>query len=163
APHPVCSARAGRVGEAAGGPAEGLVGRRESLAAGGMSVVDAPVRLARGRVARVADARARHAVQEEGAPPPAGEPTRLGRTLDEDEGKSLLESFGVRSGARRVAATRAEAHRALTELGTPVVVKVLDATVLHKSDVGGVRVGVRSAEDLDAALHAIDAIAGGPR
>ena len=39
------------------------------------------------------------------------------------------------------APTAAEAHRALAELGGPVAVKMLDAEVLHKTDVGGVHLG----------------------
>jgi acetyltransferase len=43
-------------------------------------------------------------------------------------------------------------------VGRPVVVKVLAADVLHKSEVGGVHVGVGDPAALDRALDAIDAI-----
>src|SRR5690606_14827443 len=62
---------------------------------------------------------------------------------------------------RRIAGDRSEAHAALAELGVPTVVKVLDAGVLHKSDVGGVHVGVTDSAGLDRALDAIDAIGPG--
>ena len=39
----------------------------------------------------------------------------------------------------------------------PLAVKLLDADVTHKSDVGGVHLGVRDAADLDAALDALEA------
>ena len=52
---------------------------------------------------------------------------------------------------------RADAHAALAELGGPVAVKLLDATVLHKTEIGGVHLGVRTADELDAALDALDA------
>jgi acetate---CoA ligase (ADP-forming) len=53
---------------------------------------------------------------------------------------------------------RAAAHRALAELGGPVAVKLLDAAVLHKTEVGGVRLGVRTPAELDEALDALEAI-----
>jgi acetyltransferase len=59
---------------------------------------------------------------------------------------------------RRIAANREQAHAALHLLSAPVVVKVLDAAITHKSDVGGVHVGVRTPAQLDAALDAIEAI-----
>lgn len=46
---------------------------------------------------------------------------------------------------------------ALAELAGPVAVKLLDAAVLHKSEVGGVRLDVRTPEELDTALDAIGA------
>ncbi len=159
-PAAALDAAAGRVVFASGGPAEDLAARRADLAARGIALLDAPDRLARGLVALVADARARHARDEEGVAEHVTGSRTLGRTLDEDAAKSLFETFGVRAGVRRVAASHAEAHRALAELSGPAVVKILDAEVLHKSDVGGVHVGVRSAEDLDAALRAIDAVPG---
>jgi acetyltransferase len=46
-----------------------------------------------------------------------------------------------------------------------VVAKLLDASVLHKSDIGAVHVGIHDAQQLDAALDSIDAAApsGAPR
>jgi acetyltransferase len=52
---------------------------------------------------------------------------------------------------------RAEARAALLRLGAPVVVKMLEPVVLHKAAAGGVRLGVGTAADLDAALDALDA------
>jgi acetate---CoA ligase (ADP-forming) len=77
------------------------------------------------------------------------------RPLDEHEAKQLLDELGLRTPARRVCRSREEAHRALAELGAPVAVKILDAAVLHKTDVGGVHLGVRTSAELDAALAAI--------
>uniref|UniRef100_UPI0012B9D4BE acetate--CoA ligase family protein n=1 Tax=Streptomyces blattellae TaxID=2569855 RepID=UPI0012B9D4BE len=76
---------------------------------------------------------------------------------DEDQAKTLLAALGVPTLPRRACADRAEAHRALAELPGPVAVKLLDAAVPHKTDVGGVRLGVRTPEELDAALDVIEA------
>jgi acetyltransferase len=75
--------------------------------------------------------------------------------LDEDRAKSVLDALGVATPARRRCRSREDAHRALAELGGPVAVKLLDAAVLHKTEVGGVRLGVCTPSDLDAALDAI--------
>lgn len=131
--------------------------RRRALDAVGVPMVTTPGDLATGLTALVLDAQARAVVDA-----PATEPTRtLGCNLDEDEGKTLLGTYGLPTPQRRVAADRDAARAALAELcgqGGAAVVKVLDAAVLHKSDVGGVHVGVRDPEALDRALDAIDAI-----
>jgi acetyltransferase len=77
---------------------------------------------------------------------------------DEHGAKGWLERAGLRVPRRRACTSRAEAHAALSDLGPPVVVKVLDPTVTHKSDVSGVHLGVASPDDLERALDAIDAI-----
>jgi acetyltransferase len=76
---------------------------------------------------------------------------------DEAAAKDMLDALGVATPPRRVCDGRADAQRALAELGGPVAVKLLDAAVLHKTEVGGVRLGVRTPEELDAALDAIGA------
>ncbi|MEU0073497.1 acetate--CoA ligase family protein [Streptomyces sp. NPDC006332] len=72
--------------------------------------------------------------------------------VDEHTAKDVLADLGVRTPARRVCADPAAAHAALDELGGPVVVKILDAEILHKTEVGGVQVGIRTHEELDEAL-----------
>jgi acetyltransferase len=57
-----------------------------------------------------------------------------------------------------VCGTHQEAFAALGELRPPLVVKILDPAVEHKSDVGGVQLGIRDEAGLTAALAAIDAI-----
>ncbi|MEU6228504.1 acetate--CoA ligase family protein [Streptomyces sp. NPDC047042] len=75
--------------------------------------------------------------------------------LDEDAAKTFLASLGIRTPKRLACDTRADAHHALRLLGGPVAVKVLDAAVLHKTEIGGVHLGVRTPDELDAALDAI--------
>jgi len=77
--------------------------------------------------------------------------------VGEHEGKRLLASLGIATPARVACDDRADAHAALARLGPPVAVKMLEPVVLHKAAVGGVRLGVRTAADLDAALEALDA------
>jgi acyl-CoA synthetase (NDP forming) len=62
--------------------------------------------------------------------------------LNEAESLALFQRFGIASVAHMVAATPAEAAEFAQRLGRPVVVKMLSRGVGHKSDVGGVRLGV---------------------
>jgi acetyltransferase len=162
---------------AVGGPAEEVRALRTRLHASGIPVLGAPSALAVAAGALVADSRARaHRRPAEwpartvgvrmpfrsgahaptgGGPPPCLAPP--GRPLDEHEAKALLAELGVTTPPRRVCASREDAHRALGELRTPLAVKMLSSTVLHKSDVGGVRLGVRTAAELDHALDALEA------
>jgi acetyltransferase len=54
-----------------------------------------------------------------------------------------------------IAATPAEAAQAASRLGFPVVLKVLSPDIVHKSDVGGVRINVQSAGAARAAAEDI--------
>jgi acetyltransferase len=79
-----------------------------------------------------------------------------GRTLlDEVESKTLLGFFGIEAPPSIVAASPAEAAQAALRLGFPVVLKVLSPDIVHKSDVGGVRINVQSAGAARAAAEDI--------
>ena len=73
---------------------------------------------------------------------------RAGRTLlTEPESKAVLSAFGIPTVATRVAATPedvAEIAHALLKQTSSVAVKILSDDISHKSDVGGVRLGLRS-------------------
>jgi acetate---CoA ligase (ADP-forming) len=116
-------------------------------------------RVPRSRWALVADARSGHRRKRHEIPPPVAELPSPGLgPLDEAAAKGLLEAVGIRTPQRRVCASRDEARAAGAELGGRAVVKVLDPAVTHKSEVGGVHVGVDSSETLEAALDAINCL-----
>ncbi|MFJ9086808.1 acetate--CoA ligase family protein [Streptomyces sp. NPDC102384] len=70
-----------------------------------------------------------------------------GRTqLDEYESTQLIAAYGVRAAASRPAADPDEAAAAARELGGPVAVKLLSERIGHKSDIGGVRLGLDGAD-----------------
>jgi acetate---CoA ligase (ADP-forming) len=74
------------------------------------------------------------------------------RTLGEYEAKQALAAFGVPvPRAQRVSAS--DAASAATELGFPVVIKIADPGVAHKSDRGGVVLNVRTAAEASAAAQ----------
>jgi acetyltransferase len=135
--------------------AAGEVARLRAAASGrGRAIVGSVAELAVALRAWDADSRAR-ARAAAPSDPVETTPLRLPERPDEDVVKRLLEPF-VRTPARTVCDDLAQAREALTRFGT-VVVKLLDPGVTHKSDVGGVVVGVRTDEELRAAWHAVRA------
>lgn len=72
------------------------------------------------------------------------------KVLNEAESKSLLARYGVPVPAARVVRSAGEATAAAGELGYPVVVKALG--VAHKTEVGGVRLGLGSADDVSTVV-----------
>ncbi len=71
--------------------------------------------------------------------------------LDEAEGLAMLADFGVPALANRIVESRDGALGAAQAFGYPVVAKTAMQGVLHKSDVGGVKLGLDDAEALGAA------------
>lgn len=78
-------------------------------------------------------------------PPPASPAQTLGRTIPEFEAKRLLAGFGLSIPAGSRAATPAEAVAAAEALGYPVALKTCGSRIEHKTDVGGVRLGLADA------------------
>jgi len=72
-------------------------------------------------------------------------------SLDESQAKAIFARFGLPGAAERVVRSALEAEAAARELGGRVVLKILSAQITHKSDVGGVAVGL-TAETIGARL-----------
>src|SRR5258708_39276005 len=89
------------------------------------------------------------------SPPPPGEggPTC---TLDELEGYALLDRLGIPH-APSVALDINIVHAPALPFGYPLVLKALSPAITHKSDVGGVRLGIADATALGAACAAMRA------
>ena len=128
---------------------------REALLSRGVPVATDPSGVAAMAGALRNDARARHRATASATPRRAQQIG--GGPWDEDQAKTLLNGLGVATVPRRACADRDQAHEALAELRGPVAVKLLDASVLHKTEIGGVHLGVATPEQLDAALDALDA------
>lgn len=76
-----------------------------------------------------------------------------GRTLlTEVESKQLLHDGGVRVTEARLATTADEAAAAAGEIGFPAVLKIISGDIAHKSDVGGVELGLQDADAVSAAF-----------
>ncbi|GAB3470646.1 bifunctional acetate--CoA ligase family protein/GNAT family N-acetyltransferase [Massilia terrae] len=79
-----------------------------------------------------------------------------GRTmLSEPEAKEVLAACGIPVAATRVAANVDDAVRAASAIGYPVVLKILSPELSHKSDVGGVALGLESAEAVRSSADAM--------
>jgi acetyl coenzyme A synthetase (ADP forming)-like protein len=84
------------------------------------------------------------------------EVTASGRqSLTEVEALDILDAYGVPTVPFRTAGSQEEAVAAARDLGFPVVLKVLSPDVVHKSDAGGVKVDLRSAEEVAEAYRSI--------
>lgn len=85
---------------------------------------------------------------------PVAAAKRAGRkALDENAGKQLLAAHGVKVPQSRVAKGVADVEAVMNGLQTPVVVKVMSPDILHKSDAGGVKINLRSAAEVKAAIE----------
>jgi acetyl coenzyme A synthetase (ADP forming)-like protein len=79
-----------------------------------------------------------------------------GRTrLGELDGLELLKCYGFDTLPTRLATNEAEAAKIAEEIGLPVVMKIVSPQILHKSDAGGVVVGIRTKEEAEKAFTRI--------
>ncbi len=75
--------------------------------------------------------------------------------LLEPEAKMICMEYGIPVTRFRVAKTREEALRFAEEIGYPVVLKIVSPDVIHKFDVGGVILNLKSAKDVQDAFDKI--------
>jgi acyl-CoA synthetase (NDP forming) len=68
------------------------------------------------------------------------------RHLLEPEALDFLSDNGIAMMPRVLAQTREEAQRAAMEMKSPVVLKIVSPQVIHKSDVGGVKINLQGEE-----------------
>jgi acyl-CoA synthetase (NDP forming) len=74
--------------------------------------------------------------------------------LSPEDARELLDAFGIPLVGERLAATVADAEAAATALGFPVAVKT-GAAGIHKTETGGVALGLRSEQDVRDAVERI--------
>jgi acetyltransferase len=137
-----------------GGSGDQVAADRRALIEAGIAVAADARGVAAAAGALLADARARTTAGNTEQP---AVPGGIHGAYDENEAKLLLDQLSIATMPRRACADHTQARSALCELGGPVAVKILDAEVLHKTEIGGVHLGVKSAEELKVALDALDA------
>jgi len=82
-----------------------------------------------------------------------GAGSRYPQTIGIPEAMKRLEKAGIDVPAYAVAKTPEDAGRAADSIGYPVVLKILSDQVIHKTDVGGVVTGIRSADEARSACE----------
>lgn len=70
------------------------------------------------------------------------------REIGESDSKEILEAYGFVTPKGSIAATAEQAANIAQQIGFPVVLKIWSPDILHKSDVGGVKVGLKSAKEV---------------
>jgi acetate---CoA ligase (ADP-forming) len=90
--------------------------------------------------------------------PMAPSEARSGRALNEAAGLALLSQYGVPVMEHRLCRNEDEAAAAMHELGTPVVLKGCSDRILHKTEVGLVRLGVDDEGGVRSAYRGLVAI-----
>ncbi|MBI3892024.1 MAG: acetate--CoA ligase family protein [Candidatus Wallbacteria bacterium] len=78
-----------------------------------------------------------------------------GRWLRPDEVRGVLDAYGLRSPRTLFASSEQGAVEAAREIGFPVALKLVSDTITHKSDVGGVVLGLEHADSVGDAFRAI--------
>jgi acetyl coenzyme A synthetase (ADP forming)-like protein len=70
-------------------------------------------------------------------------------SLTAPEGKLVCDAYGIPVPKEGVAKSAAEAAKIATDMGFPVVMKIVSPDILHKTEAGGVMVGVKTAADAE--------------
>ncbi len=68
--------------------------------------------------------------------------------LTVDESKDLLKAYGIKTNRNFLARNVASAAESALKLGFPVVMKIVSPEIIHKTDVGGVRVNLQTEEEV---------------
>jgi acyl-CoA synthetase (NDP forming) len=89
------------------------------------------------------------------APTTEGAPRIERRSYNEIDAKALLAKAGIRAAPERLAKSAEDAVRAAAEIGYPVVMKIVSPDILHKSEAGGVKLGLADADGVHTAYDAI--------
>jgi acetyl coenzyme A synthetase (ADP forming)-like protein len=76
-------------------------------------------------------------------------------SLTAPEGRAVCEAYGIPTPAERLATTAHEAVAQAEEIGLPVVLKIVSPDILHKTEAGGVLVGLKDAEAVKAGFTKI--------
>ena len=68
-------------------------------------------------------------------------------TLNPNENRTLCAAYGIPVPREGIAHSPAELSRLVNEIGPPLVMKIVSSDILHKTEAGGVIVGVKSSAE----------------
>lgn len=74
------------------------------------------------------------------------------KVITEDLSKAVLKKYGIKVPGYALVNNVKEATRAAKKLGFPLVMKVVSPQILHKTDVGGVKVGLQNEKEVKKAF-----------
>jgi acetyltransferase len=86
--------------------------------------------------------------------------TKPAGAMTEDDAKHIFADYGIATPARALVFSEDEAAGAAREIGYPVVMKVAAPGVLHKTEMGGVLVGLRTDDDVRKGAQRLLALGG---
>ena len=135
----------------------------DALQAAGVPRYDTPVRCATGMAAQwqFASDRARENRRLQEALPACTRPARRAQLasatqdLHEHAAKQLLADYGIPVTPEALVQTFEQALEQAEKIGWPVALKIVSADLPHKTEVGGVRIGLRNAQALQQAWDEI--------
>ena len=70
------------------------------------------------------------------------------KVITEEASKSILKAYGVKVPPYALVNSAKDAVKAAKKIGYPLVMKIVSPQILHKTDVGGVKVGIDNAKDV---------------
>lgn len=70
------------------------------------------------------------------------------KVITEEASKSILKSYGIKVPPYALVKSADEAVKAAKKIGYPLVMKIVSPQILHKTDVGGVKVGIDNDADV---------------
>ncbi|MEV4756851.1 acetate--CoA ligase family protein [Micromonospora sp. NPDC049559] len=76
-------------------------------------------------------------------------------SLTAPEGRAVAEAYGIATPGEGLATTAEEAVRLAIEIGLPVVLKIVSPDILHKTEAGGVLVGLKTPDEVSAGFDTI--------
>jgi acetyl coenzyme A synthetase (ADP forming)-like protein len=76
-------------------------------------------------------------------------------SLTAPEGKLVCDAYGISVPQEGVVTSAAEASKLASSMGFPLVMKIVSPDILHKTEAGGVVVGVKSADEAASAYETI--------
>jgi 4-hydroxybutyryl-CoA synthetase (ADP-forming) len=75
--------------------------------------------------------------------------------LLEEEGYEVLEAYGFPTPKSILCTTEQECMNAANQIGYPLVMKIVSPDIIHKSDAGGVKVGIKTDDELKNSFRTI--------
>jgi acyl-CoA synthetase (NDP forming) len=133
-----------------------VIGRKTAAQASAVLLSDIRLlALALAKLADYAEHRRKLNPEREIGEKPLALPTDLPRALSEHRVKTLFAPYGLSSDGETLVTSAESAVKAATKLGFPVVLKIQSPDILHKTEIGGVKLHLNDAQAVSMAYGEI--------